>query len=204
MSEIPKGLQTYFLNETESEEYPVIRKEGANIIIPIFIREETKTDESGERAFFRFFEVETAYTGQDINNYEKCCIQSYAAIRKYLYGSITDESEMRDDKRWEAHRLAVRAAFPKYRGEVIPQIARFEEIKTKFWALVDATLAAMGETRAVLPPYFNSTTMLEFAESKHLSADTIRDLAVQFQGINSDLQSNNRNWGELFDDELQD
>ena len=200
MNEIPKGLQTYFLNETESEERPVIRREGNNIIIPILIREETKTDESGaEKTIFKFFEVETAYTGQNINDYGKCLIQSYAAIRSFLYGSPAAQSEMRDDKVWEAHRLAVRAAFPKYRGEVIPQIARFEEIKTKFWALVDATLATMGETRAVLPPYFNSTTMLDFAKAKHLSADTIRDLAVQFQGINSDLQSNNRNWGELFD-----
>ncbi|MBO7088346.1 MAG: hypothetical protein J6W70_00445 [Lentisphaeria bacterium] len=200
MNEIPKGLQTYFLNETESEERPAIRREGANIVIPILIREATKTDESGnEKTIFKFFEVVTAFTGQDTENYEKCCIQSYAAIRKYLYGEPAVQSEMRDDKCWEAHRLAVRATFPKYRGEVIPQIARFEEIKTKFWNLIDDTLAAMGETRSVLPPYFNSTTMLDFAKAKHLSADTIRDLAVQFQGINSDLHSNNRNWGELFD-----
>lgn len=200
MNEIPKGLQTYFLNETESEERPAIRREGANIVIPILIREATKTDESGnEKTIFKFFEVVTAFTGQDIENYDKCCIQSYAAIRKYLYGEPAVQSEMRDDKCWEAHRLAVRATFPKYRGEVIPQIARFEEIKTKFWNLIDATLAAMGETRSVLPPYFNSTTMLAFAHSKKMSEDAIRDLAVQFQGINSDLQSNNRNWSELFD-----
>ena len=204
MSNIPKGLQTYFLKETESEERPVIRREGANIVIPILIREETKPGESGEKTIFRFFEVETAYTGQDISDYDKCCIQSYAAIRKYLYGEPAAQSEMRDDKCWEAHRLAVKSAFPKYRGETVPQIARFDEIKTKFWNLVDTTLAAIGETRSVLPPYFNSTTMLAFAEAKHMSADTIRDLAVQFTLINSDLQSNNRNWSELFDDELQD
>lgn len=204
MNSIPKGLQTYFLNESEADERPVIRREGTNIIIPILIREETKTDESGEKTIFRFFDVETPYTGQDTENYDKCLIQSYAAIRSFLYGSPAAQSEMRDDKVWEAHRLAVRAAFPKYRGETVPQIARFDEIKTKFWNLVDATLAAIGETRSVLPPYFNSTTMLEFAEEKHMSADTIRDLAVQFTLINSDLQSNNRNWSELFDDELQD
>jgi hypothetical protein len=199
MGDIPKGLQTYFLKETESEDYPVIRKEGNTITIPIFIRETTKTDESGEKTIFRFFEVETEHKGQSLTDYNKCCLQSYAAIRKHLYGDAAVQGEMRDDKIWEAHRLAVRAAFPKYLGETVPQIARFEEIKTKFWNLVDATLAAIGETRSVLPPYFNSTTMLEFAEGKHMSADTIRDLAVQFQGINSDLTSNNRNWSELFD-----
>ncbi len=199
LNNIPPGLQTYFLNETESDELPVIRQEGKSLFIPIFIREITRTDESGERTAYRFFVVETEYKGQNTENYEKCLIQSYAAIRKFLYGEPAAQSEMRDNKCWEAHRLAVRAAFPKYRGETVPQIARFEEIKTKFWELVDATLAAIGETRSVLPPYFNSTTMLEFAKEKQMSADTIRDLAVQFTLINSDLQSNNRNWSELFE-----
>lgn len=204
MSEIPKGLQTYFLNETESEEYPVIRKEGANIIIPIFIREETKTDESGERAFFRFFEVETAYTGQDINNYEKCCIQSYAAIRKYLYGEPAAQSEMHDDKVWEAHRLAVKSAFPKYRGEINTQQERFNGIVREFWTAVGQAAASVGKTRADLPDYFTAEEMLAWAQENHMSAEIIAAVSAKIEVVSLNLLHNNRNWSELFIYELQD
>lgn len=196
---IPANLKTDFLTETRSDALPTITRDGENVLYPAFIRAEQTTDEGGNvHTEYRFFIVPVPYTGQNIDDEETFALESYAALRKHFYGPQEAQSEMKDDKIWEAHRLAVRAAFPKYIGETVPQIARFEEIKTKFWNLVDATLAAMGETRSILPPYFNSTTMLEFAEEKKMSADAIRDLAVKFQGINSDLQSNNRNWSELF------
>ena len=199
---IPANLKTDFLTETRSDALPTITRDGENVLYPAFIRAEQTTDEGGNvHTEYRFFIVPVPYTGQNIDDEETFALESYAALRKHFYGPQEVQSELRDDKIWEAHRLAVRAAFPKYIGETVPQITRFEEIKTKFWNLVDATLAAMGETRSILPPYFNSTTMLEFAEEKKMSADAIRDLAVQFQGINSDLQSNNRNWSELFDNE---
>ena len=199
---IPANLQTDFLTETRSDALPTIIRDSDTVLYPAFIRAEESIDEGGNvHTEYRFFIVPVPYTGQNIDDEEAFALESYAALRKHFYGPQEVQSELRDDKIWEAHRLAVRAAFPKYIGETVPQIARFEEIKTKFWNLVDATLAAMGETRSILPPYFNSTTMLEFAKEKKMSADAIRDLAVQFQGINSDLQSNNRNWGELFDNE---
>lgn len=198
MSNIPKGLQTYFLNETESEERPIIRREGANIIIPILIREETKTDESGDRTIFKFFNVETAYTGQDIENYEKCCIQSYAAIRSFLYGSPAVQSEMRDDDIWEAHRLAVRAAFPKYRGEVQPRQDRFMQIVREFWAAVRVAAASVGKTRADLPDYFNDSDMLTWAAANNVPADVIATTEEIMFRVASNLNANHRNWSELF------
>lgn len=198
MSNIPKGLQTYFLNETESEERPIIRREGANIIIPILIREETKTDESGDRTIFKFFNVETAYTGQDIENYEKCCIQSYAAIRSFLYGSPAVQSEMRDDDLWEAHRLAVRAAFPKYRGEVQPRQDRFMQIVREFWTAVRAAAASVGKTRADLPDYFNDSDMLDWAAANNVPADVIATTEEIMFRVASNLNANHRNWSELF------
>lgn len=198
MNEIPKGLQTYFLNETESEERPIIRREGANIIIPILIREETKTDESGEKTIFRFFDVETPYTGQDIENYDKCLIQSYAAIRSFLYGSPAAQSEMRDDKVWEAHRLAVRAAFPKYRGEANPQQDRFMQICREFWATVRTAAASVGKTRADLPAYFNDADMLAWAAENNVPADVIATAKETMIRVSLNLGANNRNWSELF------
>ena len=199
MNEIPKGLQTYFLNETESEEHPVIRREGNNIIIPILIREETKTDESGaEKMIFKFFEVETAYTGQNINDYDKCLIQSYAAIRKYLYGEPAVQSEMRDDDLWEAHRLAVRAAFPKYRGEAQPKQDRFKQIVREFWAAVRTAAASVGKTRADLPAYFNDTDMLEWAAANNVPADVIANTEETMIRVSCNLGANHRNWTELF------
>lgn len=192
-------MKTDFLVETQSDALPTLQRDGANIIYPAFIREETIIDEGGERKNYRYFIVVIPFTGQPLDDDAAFEIAAYAELRKHFYGPQEAQSEMKDDNAWEAHRLAVREAFPKYRGEEIPQIARFEEIKTKFWALVDNVLAATGKTREELPSYFNSTTMLEFAEEAKMSADTIRDLSVQFQGINSDLNSNHRNWSELFD-----
>ena len=199
---IPANLQTDFLTETRSDALPTITRDGDTVLYPAFIRAEESTDEGGNvHTEYRFFIVPVPYTGQNIDDEEAFAFASYAALRKHFYGPQEAQSEMKDDNTWEAHRLAVRVAFPKYNGEVIPQIARFEEIKTKFWGLVDSVLAATGKTREDLPPYFNSTTMLEFAEEAKMSADTIRDLTLQFQGINSDLTSNHRNWTELFDNE---
>lgn len=198
MNNIPKGLQTYFLKETESEERPVIRREGANIVIPILIREETKPDESGEKTIFRFFEVETAYTGQDISDYDKCCIQSYAAIRKYLYGEPAVQGEMRDDDIWEAHRLAVRALFPKYRGEVQPRQDRFMQIVREFWTAVKTAAGSVGKTRADLPAYFNDTNMLEWAAANNVPAEVIATTEETMIRVSCNLGANHRNWSELF------
>ena len=199
MGEIPKGLQTYFLKETESEDYPVIRKEGNTIIIPIFIRETTKTDEAGEKTLFRFFEVETEHKGQSLTDYNKCCLQSYAAIRKSLYGDASAQGEMRDDKIWEAHRLAVRAAFPKYLGEAHPQQDRFDAIKDGFWEIIVAALETIGKTRSDLPSYFNAEEMLAWAQANGMDAATIQTVAAQIEVLSLDLLHNNRNWSELFD-----
>ena len=204
MSNIPKGLQTYFLNETESEERPAIRREGATVVIPILIREETKTDESGEKTIFKFFEVETAYTGQDTENYEKCCIQSYAAIRKYLYGEPAVQSEMHDDKVWEAHRLAVKSAFPKYRGEPNPQKDRFDQIVREFWTAVGQAAESVGKTRQDLPDYFTAEEMLAWAQANHMTAESIAAFSAQIEVVSLNLLHNNRNWSELFIYELQD
>ena len=180
----------------------MIRKEGNTIIIPIFIRETTKTDETGEKTLFRFFEVETEHKGQSLTDYNKCCLQSYAAIRKYLYGDASAQGEMRDDKIWEAHRQAVRSAFPKYLGEFNRQQARFESIKTAFWAVIDGVLASISKTRADLPEQpFNAEQMAAWAADpeNNVPANVVEAASKELSTISLDLLHNGRNWSELFD-----
>ena len=48
LTEIPKNLQTDFLTETHCDVMPEIRREGANVVYPAFIREESITDAENE------------------------------------------------------------------------------------------------------------------------------------------------------------
>lgn len=109
MTNIPTGFQTRYFIETESDSAPAIERDGANLVIPVFIRED------GEK--FRYYRVPAKYTGQNLADYEQTLIKSYADIRKFLYGSAFAQFEMRDDNVWEAHRQAVRTAFPKHAEE---------------------------------------------------------------------------------------
>lgn len=115
LTPIPEGLQTKYLRETESTVLPSIRREGKNAVFPAFVRAETRRDPNGEneQTMYHYFDVPVLYAGQDLNNYDGFAKRSYADIRRFFYGSTDAQNEMRDDELWEAHRSAVRTAFPK-------------------------------------------------------------------------------------------
>ncbi len=93
---IPIYLQTYFMKEVESSTEPQIRRERDIFYIPVFVRQETTlaTEDMPEMTVYHFFEVPVKFTGQDTSEYNKCCYQSYAALREYFYGSPAAQSEM--------------------------------------------------------------------------------------------------------------
>ena len=108
------------------------------------------------------------------------------------------QAELRDDFVWEAHRQAVRSAFPKAAGAVNALAERFEAIKADFWATVDAACAAVGKTRADLPASFNGEQMIAWAAAAGMDAATIAGYTSHFAMTSLNLLQNNRNWDELF------
>ena len=123
INNLPEGFQTDFLRETESASEPVIRKEGGNLFFPALVRQ--GTDGEG-RTVFRFYDVPVRYTGQDIADYEKCKLQSYAELRKYFYGPATVQMEQQLKGTFARHQYAVKTVFPKKAGEVPAAVTRFE------------------------------------------------------------------------------
>ena len=186
------GIQTDFLKETESGTAPEIRREGKNIIIPVLIRKDGDV--------YRYFEVPVKYTGQDITDYDKCCIQSYAELRKFFYGPAEVQMEQQLKGTFAEHQYAVRLAFPKKAGEVPAAVTRFEEIKAGFWNVIDAVLVKIGKTREDLPEQpFNAETMLAWAVENGLPAADIAEASGEIMRISLDLLHNGRNWNELFE-----
>ena len=147
---------------------------------------------------YTFYAATIPYRGQDYSDYDKCVLKSWSDLRAFFYGPVEAQNEMRDDHKWEAHRQAVRTWFPKYAGEVNLAVARFNQIKASFWAIVDDALAEMGETREALPAYFTAEDMIEFATGK-MTATKITNYKMQFMVVSHNLEMNDRNWLELFD-----
>ena len=192
-------MKTDFLVETQSDALPTLQRDGANVIYPAFIREETIIDEGGERKNYRYFIVVIPFTGQPLDDDAAFEIAAYAELRKHFYGPQEFQAELKDDKIWEAHRQAVRSAFPKYVGEINEQQARFDAIKTTFWQIIVAALESIGKTRQDLPGYFNAEEMVAFARANGMDETTIQAVAAQIEIVSLDLLHNNRNWSELFD-----
>lgn len=191
---IPAGFQTRYFRTTSSSDYPQIVREGNLLTIPCFISEEPREDGG---ANYTFYAATVPFRGQDYSDYDKCVLKSWSDLRAFFYGPVEAQNEMRDDHKWEAHRQAVRTWFPKYEGEVNLAVARFNQIKASFWAIVDDALAEMGETREALPAYFTAEDMIEFATGK-MTATKITNYKMQFMVVSHNLEMNDRNWLELF------
>ena len=137
------------------------------------------------------------YKGQPLTP-DRFPVVAYAYIRKFFYGTMEMQAELRDDNLWEAHRQSIRTAFPKTIGGVNEQELRWQAVKASFWALVDEACEAVGKTRADLPEYFNDADMIEFATKNGMSAADIAAYSLKFALVSLDLPANNRNWKELF------
>ena len=111
IEQIPEGIETSFLKEIESGDLPAIRKIGVVVRIPVLVRK-IHDPETG-RNTYHYYEVDVPYTGQDITDYGKCLIASYAAIRKVFYGPWEVQNEQIYKGSFEAHQEAVRQTFPK-------------------------------------------------------------------------------------------
>lgn len=194
ITELPAGFHPEFFRESESDAMPVLRREGMTVYYPAFVRQE----ERGGGTIYRYFEVPVPFAGQNLENADAFALASYAAIRKFFYGSQEMQAELRDDFVWEAHRQAVRSAFPKAAGAVNALAERFEAIKADFWATVDAACAAVGKTRADLPASFNGEQMIAWAAAAGMDAATIAQYTSHFAMVSLNLLQNNRNWDELF------
>ncbi len=194
ITELPAGFHPEFFRESESDAMPVLRREGMTVYYPAFVRQE----ERGGGTIYRYFEVPVPFAGQNLENADAFALASYAAIRKYFYGSQEMQAELRDDFVWEAHRQAVRSAFPKAAGAVNELAERFEAIKADFWATVDAACASVGKTRADLPATFNGEQMIAWAAAAGMDAATIAQYTSHFAMVSLNLLQNNRNWDELF------
>ena len=198
ITDLPAGFHPEFFRETESNVAPTLRREGMTVYYPAFVRQEAR--EWG--TVYRYFEVPVPFSGQDLEDAEAFALASYAAIRKFFYGSQEMQAELRDDFVWEAHRQAVRSAFPKAEGAVNELAQRFKVIKATFWATVDEVCSKVGKTRADLPVSggFNAEQMVAFAIENGMSAADIASYTSKFVIISLNLLQNNRNWDELFVD----
>lgn len=199
ITNLPASFRSKYFRETESANIPEIRREGNITIFPAFVRQETRQGEDGESyTAYRYFEVPVPFTGQDTTDYESFALSSYAAIRKFFYGTQEQQSEMRDDCEWEAHRQSVRTAFPKTPDAVNEAEVRFQTIKAEFWETVDAAAAAVGKRRTDLPEKFNAEEMLAWAAENGMAAEDIAKYTSAFAIISLNLLQNSRNWDELF------
>jgi len=198
ISNLPAGFQARFFQETETPEEPVIKREGDIVHFPAFVRQETKTSEGGaEETVYKYFDVPVPYQGQPLTP-DRFPVVAYSDIRRFFYGTMEMQAELRDDNLWEAHRQSIRSAFPKTIGGVNEQELRWQAVKANFWALVDEACAAVGKTRADLPDYFNDTYMIEFAQENGMSAADIASYSLRFALVSTNLPANNRNWKEFF------
>lgn len=205
ITSLPGGLLPPFA-ESESNELPVVRIEGKDIVIPVLCRKETRyeyTEDEEESAreveVFRYWEVRTRYLGGDIEDYDFICRNHYAGIRQAFYGSPEYQADIDYDHNLTAHVLAVKDTFRKP-GQTTPPdgIARWESVKASFWSVIDAVLESVQKTRADLPAYFNAEQMNTWASENDVPEAVRKTAAEAISVISLDMLHNSRNWSELF------
>lgn len=198
LTNIPVGLQTDFLQESQSDAIPVITRDGATVFFPAFIRLATIEQDDTTKQVFKYFQVELPFTGQDLKDYDKCMYQSYSDLRRYFYGPVTVQMEQQLKGTFGAHQYAVRQAFPKAKDEVIPAVEHFNAVKQSFWDLVDEATASVGKTWQDLPAVFSTAELKEYAVLWEMPVEAVINYTIQFTIISTTLLQNNRNWDELF------
>ena len=154
LCQFPKGFcSCQFQSQIKfSADYPVIEREiirGGDLIllIPTFI---TSVDGG-----YCFIPVPIKYVGQDVDNYEKCVLQSYAALRKYFYGSDAFQRDLEYDDLLNQHITVVKTAFPKPNGVVVKKYSKYKiqracealEIPDheNIWAELEEAIKAAGK-----------------------------------------------------------
>ncbi len=198
----PTGFQEQYFNYKYSTEIPQVRRIENTLTIPIFVQPSLVVEhaETGEEQIngYKYYTVDVTYRGQDLTSYIMLLFQSYAEIRAFFYGSASVQNEQQYKSEFTAHQTAVRLAFPKHWGELITASLRWEDLKIKFWTLIDNILIELNMTRADLPHNFDGETMFAIAYEKGMTPARISELTTQFFALSVDLLHNGRAWGELF------
>lgn len=198
LTNIPNGFQTRYFRETEGNSLPTITTNCAMLLVPCFIRQFTRDD--GTTGYKWIYAI-IVPTGVDTSDYDTFIEKSWSFLRKYFYSTPEAQSEMRDDDVWEAHRQAVRSAFPKYSGEVNTAVIRYGDIKDEFWQKIDEILASVEKTRDKLPAMpFDDRAMFAWAEQNSVPEDLVKSAEEVFVRVAINLGVIKRNWNELFID----
>ena len=198
LTNIPNGFQTRYFRETEGDTLPTITTENGMLLVPCFIRQFTRDD--GTTGYKWFYAI-IPPTGADTSDYDNFIAKSWSFLRKYFYSTNDAQSEMRDDSTWEAHRQAVRTAFPKYAGEINTALVRYDDIKGEFWAKINEVLESVGKTRDKLPAMpFNDSAMFTWAEQNNVPENLMKSAEEVFVRVAINLGVIKRNWNELFID----
>ena len=198
LKQIPNGFQARFFRETEGDTLPVITTNSKMLIVPCFIREVTREDGT---TGYKWIDAIIVPTGVDTENYDEFVQKSWSFLRKYFYGLPEWQNEMKDDHLWEAHRQAVRTAFPKYEGEINTAVVRYEDIKGEFWDKIDEVLASVQKTRDKLPAMpFDDSDMFKWAAQNNVPDELIKSAEEVFVRVAINLGVIGRNWNELFTD----
>lgn len=102
------------MKRTYSDEYPAIRRLQGAILYPHDVQEGTRTDEDGtEQTEYSYEMLRVEDRGQQIEDAELFALENYAELRAKLYADVTEQMDMQYHGTWEAHVVAVKAAFPK-------------------------------------------------------------------------------------------
>ena len=198
LTNIPNGFQTRYFRETEGDTLPTITTNNGWLLVPCFIRQFTRDD--GTTGYKWFYAI-IPPTGADTSDYDNFIAKSWSFLRKYFYSTPDAQSEMRDDSTWEAHRQAVRSAFPKYAGEVNTAVNRYGDIKDEFWDKIGEILASVEKTRDKLPAMpFDDRAMFAWAEQNNVPEALVKSAEEVFVRVAINLGVIKRNWNELFID----
>jgi hypothetical protein len=190
LREIPANMQVDFLVESFSAVMPEIKRYGAKVLYPAFVR---KVEDK-----FAYYPVIVDYTGQDLDDEDKFIHASYAELRKHFYGPAEVQLEQQLKLTFARHQYAVKLAFPKSADEVITAVKRFEDVKAQFWSLIDAACSFVGKARKDLPARFNAEEMAAWAFANGMDAAQVEYFSMQFAIVSLNLLQNGRYWDELF------
>ena len=125
----PDGFQSKYFREEEIEGEPMVKRAGGRIYISVF----AETLEGRTKCLV----VPIDDHGDDISDVELLKQRRYGDIRRFLYGSMDAQAEMRDDHTYQAHWLSVRKAIPNpTKSQLRTVFSRFEVLKA-FKAIPD-------------------------------------------------------------------
>lgn len=196
LATVPEGMVLTAFREWEDASLPWIWVDGDTLSIPVLVRSVPVS--GGEGQLYAFYAVEMPFKGRVFDSYQDACCKCYRELRRYFYGPVDFENGLRDDNLWTRHRLAVKAAFPKFPGEVQQSIVRYNSLKESFWRAVDSALSTIGKTRGDMPRTFTGEYMLAYAQENGMDPTLVSQMTLFVETLSLNLLHNGRNWAELF------